>query len=114
MEKKIQQLTELWYELVILDHHKDRDCHWYINTTYSYGYSPKFTIEHYGYIGDEINEEETTYARAEERLYYILKEAFDSESKWATDVLKKKDGWDEEQINRAERIQKIVEKVNEL
>ena len=39
-EEEITKLTELWYEIVGNDHHKDRDCHWYINKVWSYGEKP--------------------------------------------------------------------------
>lgn len=37
LEKEIILLTSKWYKYVNLDHHKDRDCHWHITKTYSYG-----------------------------------------------------------------------------
>ncbi len=52
LEKQIIKLTQKWYNYVSLDHHKDRDCHWYINKVYSYGEPPKYTAEHHGYISD--------------------------------------------------------------
>jgi hypothetical protein len=50
----ITKLTEEWYFLIGKDHHKDRDCHWYIETTWSYGQPPKYIARHYGYIRDTI------------------------------------------------------------
>jgi hypothetical protein len=38
----------------MIDHHKDKDCHWYIIEKYSYGEPPVFIAHHYGYILDEI------------------------------------------------------------
>jgi len=34
--KTITNLTNEWYQLISRDHHKDRDCHFYINTVWSY------------------------------------------------------------------------------
>ena len=47
---KFIELTQFWYNYVSLDHHKDRDCHFYINQVFSYGEEPYWRIEHYGYI----------------------------------------------------------------
>ncbi len=52
LEQQIIELTKKYYNYVSLDHHKDRDCHWYINKVYSYGEPAKYTVEHHGYISD--------------------------------------------------------------
>jgi hypothetical protein len=72
IEKEITELTEQWYNAIGKDHHKDRDCHWYIETKWSYGQSPVHIIRHYGYILDEIEEIWTNYDKALERLKEIL------------------------------------------
>jgi len=69
---EITKLTQEWYVLIGPDHHKDRDCHWYIETQWSYGNNPEYNIHHYGYILDEINETFATYKLALERLRDIL------------------------------------------
>ena len=51
---EITKLTDEWYRLVAKDHHKDRDCHWFIETAWSYGQPPKYFIRHNGYILDKI------------------------------------------------------------
>jgi hypothetical protein len=71
---EITNLTEEWYGLIGSDHHKDRDCHWYIETKWSYGYPPIYTVHHYGYIVDEIEEECDTYNAALLKLKEILTE----------------------------------------
>ena len=71
----IRKLTDAWYSIVTINHHKDRDCHWYINTTYSYGKAPVYRVEHYGYIHKDVSEDYNSYEDAEERLIEILKEA---------------------------------------
>lgn len=70
--EEITKLTEEWYKLIGSDHHKDRDCHWYIETKWSYGSSPVYIIHHYGYILDEINETWSEYKLALNRLKEIL------------------------------------------
>lgn len=47
---EITKLTEEWYFLIGKDHHKDRDCHWYIEMKWSYGQEPKYIVQHFGYI----------------------------------------------------------------
>lgn len=52
LEEEITVLTQKWYKYVNLDHHKDRDCHWYITKTYSYGDEAYYEAHHSGYILD--------------------------------------------------------------
>ena len=52
----ITNLTAVWYELIGGDHHKDRDCHWYVETKWSYGNTPTYKVHHFGYILDTIEQ----------------------------------------------------------
>lgn len=52
LQEEVINLTAKWYKYVNLDHHKDRDCHWYITKTYSYGQEPYYEAHHSGYIID--------------------------------------------------------------
>jgi hypothetical protein len=52
LEQQLIELTNKWYNYVSLDHHKDRDCHWYITKVYSYGQPAKYIASHNGYILD--------------------------------------------------------------
>jgi hypothetical protein len=70
--KKITELTDKWYRLIGPDHHKDRDCHWYIETVWSYGNPPVYVIRHYGYIIDEIEETWSEYELALNRLKELI------------------------------------------
>jgi len=70
--KKITELTDEWYTLIGPDHHKDRDCHWYIETKWSYGQPPKYIVQHYGYIIDELQEQCDSYDLALIKLKDIL------------------------------------------
>ena len=76
--KTITNLTNEWYQLIGRDHHKDRDCHFYINTVWSYGQDQKYRVEHYGYVADEIDEDFNTYDQAADflikKLQQIIKE----------------------------------------
>jgi len=70
--KEITDLTQQWYTLIGPDHHKDRDCHWYIETKWSYGQSPKYNVQHDGYILRDIIEECECYNQALARLKELL------------------------------------------
>jgi hypothetical protein len=72
MIQEITKLTDEWYSLIGKDHHKDRDCHWYIETKWSYGQPPKYNVQHWGYILDHIEEECTSYDEALHKLKEIL------------------------------------------
>jgi len=71
---RITVLTNEWYSLIGKDHHKDRDCHFYINTVWSYGQKQKYRVEHYGYIFRDIEEEFDTYNEAAMFLLNKIKE----------------------------------------
>jgi hypothetical protein len=74
--EEITKLTNEWYNLIGGEHHKDRDCHWYINTKWSYGQHPVYVLEHYGYVYDEIITEFKSYDEAllalKEELQYAI------------------------------------------
>lgn len=82
LKQEITKLTDEWYFLIGKNHHKDRDCHWYIETKWSYGYPPKYTVQHWGYILDEIEEEFDSYEKALERLKKLLIEKIQEEKKY--------------------------------
>jgi hypothetical protein len=78
----ITKLTEEWHFLIGDDHHKDRDCHWYIETKWSYGQSPVYSVQHYGYILDDLEDVEcASYEEALKTLKKILIEKVEEEKK---------------------------------
>jgi hypothetical protein len=84
MENIIEEITTLtneWYHLMGKDHHKDRDCHWYIETKWSYGYPPKYSVQHWGYILNDIVMECDSYEEALVVLRDTLKEKIEEEKK---------------------------------
>jgi hypothetical protein len=89
--EEITKLTDEWYHLIGKDHHKDRDCHWYIETKWSYGYEPTHTVHHYGYILDKIEEEFGSYDKALIGLRDILKEKIEDEKKSQEEI--EEDTW---------------------
>lgn len=72
VEEEIVRLTDIWYTYVSMDHHKDRDCHWYISTEFSYGKEPTYRVHHDGYIGDRMYCKCPTYEKALEQLLWQL------------------------------------------
>lgn len=102
MEDKILKLTKMWYQYVGMGHHKDRDCHWYINKVWSYGDVPHYKIEHYGYIFKPCNSRRySSYAGAEKALYRLINKAFQKEMSWAKDVMEDASAYDQTQIDKA-------------
>ena len=75
IEQDITRLTREWYALMGEDHHKDRDCHWYIETKWSYGQVPTYCVIHHGYVYDRIEENWSSYEGALNRLREILIDA---------------------------------------
>lgn len=77
MDEAITSLTGQYMELIRNDHHKDRDCHFYIYTTWSYGEPPRYSIHHSGYInaiGPEYDSYYDSYKEAESYLFRFLQE----------------------------------------
>lgn len=78
-EKKITELSAKYYDAIRSEHHKDRDCHWYIETKWSYGQPPVYTVEHNGYLHET---ERATFESYESALAFLrdeLKEAIEIE-----------------------------------
>ena len=77
--QKITELSSKWYQYVSLDHHKDQDCHWNINVTYSYGQPPIYQAAHYGYITVGEGEVRDNLSEAENDLLGLLGKAVEDE-----------------------------------
>lgn len=91
-QRKIQKMTRLWYEYVNFDHHKDRDCHWIIEVSYSYGGHPVYQARHFGYIAKNYESAaHETLAGAEKALLSFLVDAFDRAIHQARKVLSEPD-----------------------
>lgn len=51
LAQECQRLQDAWYNYVSLDHHKDRDCHFYVELDYAYdGTDISHAVTHHGYI----------------------------------------------------------------
>jgi len=75
IQTEINKLSEEWYELISGNHHKDKDCHWYIETRWSYGEQPEFRVLHNGYVTDDIEIACDSYETALLELRTIIKRA---------------------------------------
>ena len=107
-EREITKLTALYYKIVSLDHHKDRDCIWSINKIWYYGDEPKYRVEHYGYIFKDVEEEFDSYEKAEKFLSKMVKEAISEQKGWAKEVLKTPRDWDKTDNKVAKKIIKLL------
>jgi hypothetical protein len=80
---QIKQLVSEYYLLVNRDHHKDRDCHFYISKVVDYRYggvtNTSWQAEHCGYCNPEFDEWFATEAEAEAFLIDKLKEYITNE-----------------------------------
>lgn len=72
MQALTKQLLELWYELIGGDHHKDRDCHFYIERIFSTYRKSEWRLHHRGYLISDYEETFPTYKEAEKGLQDLL------------------------------------------
>ncbi|GJL61678.1 MAG: hypothetical protein NPIRA04_03320 [Nitrospirales bacterium] len=70
----ISKLMALWYRTIGLEHHKDHDCHFTIETRFSYGGQVRFVLNHHGYLEKDIEEEYWSYELAEQALIRLLRQ----------------------------------------
>jgi len=71
----VDDLIKLHYNIVTVDHHKDRDCHWCSEKVWSYGEPPTYHVVHYGYVGGEVHKECETAEAALKALRAALIDA---------------------------------------
>jgi hypothetical protein len=89
--EEITKLTDEWYRLIGPTHHKDRCCHWYIETRWSYGEQPKYRVLHHGYVTDNIEITCVSYETALMELKTILKRAIERQKE--SEKLPKYNDW---------------------
>lgn len=74
LDKEIQRLSDIWYRYVSLDHHKDRDCHFTVNKTWSYGNAPTYYAVHWGYVAEDFSSQKRdTYEEAAWDIVFLLR-----------------------------------------
>ena len=93
LEEEITVLTEKYYKYVSLDHHKDRDCHFWIEKKWSYGYPPTYSAHHVGYVGSDLNTKEFD---EEEDAMMWLADNLRNKIKQAIKYLEGTDYWDKD------------------
>lgn len=71
-EQIIERLLKLWYELIGGDHHKDRDCWFFIEREYCTYKAPEWSVRHHGYILKDYTESFPTLEKAQEGLIEFL------------------------------------------
>jgi hypothetical protein len=71
-EQIIERLLKLWYDLIGGDHHKDRDCWFFIERDYCTYQQPSWSVRHAGYILGDHNESFTSFLKAQEGLIEFL------------------------------------------
>jgi hypothetical protein len=79
IEDEITGLSEKWYELISAGGHKDRDCHWYLESRWSYGLPQVYVVVHDGGVFERVEEEFDTYEEALEGLKGYLERAISEE-----------------------------------
>lgn len=73
-EQCFLQLLDLWYKAIGQDHHKDRDCHFFIERHYCTYNKPVWIASHRGYIS-EYEETFNNFSEAQKGLIEFLIEA---------------------------------------
>jgi hypothetical protein len=106
IEEEIVYLSKLWYRYVGLDHHKDRDCHFYVQKAWSYGDAPYYRAYHYGYVASDFEGTKCdTLEEAQEELRDFMYLSIYKEYQWLLEAMdkisKNEDGWSDE--DREER-----------
>ncbi len=80
-EAEIAELIKRHFKAVASDCHKDRDCHWYISESWSYGEHAGWRVQHDGYCYDGLEDGEDgpfpTWEEAEVVLIEHLLAAID-------------------------------------
>jgi hypothetical protein len=77
-EESFLKLLKLWYKLIGGDHHKDRDCHFFIERHYCTYQKPVWVASHRGYIS-EFEGTYDSFIQAQQGLIEFLIEAIAQE-----------------------------------
>lgn len=109
LEEEITELTSKWYKIVSFDHHKDRDCHWYVEKIWSYGEEPYYVAYHRGYISETWH---SPKCGTEELAQTILRDRLESLIKSEVDRLQTMDDESIEWIGATkEEIDKLIKEL---
>lgn len=72
LEARVTELTNEWMNTIGPEHHKDRDCHFFIERKWSYGNSPAWKVVHNGYWIESIDQQCESYRLALQFLVSTL------------------------------------------
>ena len=114
--EKIAELNEIWYSSILGggSGHKDRDCHFYITQTFSYGGAGKWAVAHHGYINHHYQETEwDSYEECQLELIKLLKYSILEELNWYLEHYGDPD-WDQHEKYNLEQLEDIKMKVLEI
>ena len=75
LDQQIEELAAEYQYLIATDHHKDKDCHWYITRTWSYGEDQLWSIIHHGYCYKDVDIVCSSYREAQQTLIEELSSA---------------------------------------
>lgn len=87
LSAEITRLVEEWCVYTSFDHCKDRDKHWGIDVSWSYGLSPTFTGWHHGYVAERwIGPRRRRMEDAMKDVLVQLKKTMRNAYNWASSV----------------------------
>lgn len=89
-EKLLKRLVRIW-NMTLVNHKKEKDCHWYITTDYAHNGTVTYTVEHNGYISKDIYRVFTKKRFAEKFLIEILIDTIKDEIKTWLALIRKND-----------------------
>lgn len=107
MNEELVRLSGLWYDIVSLDHYKDKDCHFCIEKRYSYGNNPTYEAYHFGYVGEDYLESFDSVESAERGLVGLLKRQINDQ--YTMNKLRVSHG-DESEKKDAQRVIDLINK----
>jgi hypothetical protein len=111
--EKINKLNEIWYSLISSSDsgHKDRDCHFYITQTFSYGQKGQWTVAHHGYINHKYEETSfDTYEECQVEMISLLKDSIIEEASWYLEHYGDPE-WDQHPKYDREDLEEIITRV---
>jgi hypothetical protein len=113
---KIAGLNEIWYALIVSSNvgHKDRDCHFYITQTFSYGKPGQWTVAHHGYVNPGYEETSfDTYEECQVELIKLLKNSILDELSWYIEHYDDPE-WDQHEKYNLEQLEDTKNKVLDI
>lgn len=109
---EIMGLVELWYRLMI-GHHKDRDCHFYVELDYQYAGDLVIVASHYGYVAGEWSYKAKSLVAAQSALAEYLQLIIRQEANELLERNANKEEWGNEVTDEeAVGVRKVLDELN--